>query len=328
MVIATQKRAPLHLCGDIWIDLEILRLVPIVWRRTVAAILRSPGGEMARVNLEALLDVAKEDGFAFGQHQRLVAHRAAQIGRMRSKQQNPRPTDELVHTLSRLFLKLRIARADPFVDQKDVRNLCGGERECESCLHACRIDAGRQRQIYAQLGELLNLAHHSLISASRPIVQAGDQLYVLVASGIAVQGDAGAEQRKRAALHVYQTGRRWVDAGHESQQRRLAGGVATDQAYAVAFLDIHAQILQGVNDNRAVGPAGGVGPHSGVAEGWQSNQAQCVAVVDRNADVHVFEMYVGHGTERPIQYTKNTTGQRILRCTRQARPSRSRSRPG
>src|SRR5262245_3852320 len=105
MVIAAQKSAPLHLGGDVWIDVEILRLVPIVWRSIVAAILPSPGGQIAGVNLEALLDVAEEDGFALGQHQRLVAHRAAQIGRMRSKQQNPCLTDELVHTLSRLLLK-------------------------------------------------------------------------------------------------------------------------------------------------------------------------------------------------------------------------------
>jgi hypothetical protein len=145
-----------------------------------------------------------------------------------------------------------------------------------------------------QLGELLDFAHQILVPVSRPIVQAGDQLYVLVAGRIAVQGDAAAEQRERAALYLNRPGRRWIDASHQPQQRRLSRAVVADQAYAIAFLDIHAQILQGVNDDHTVGPGGGVGSYPGVAEGRQSDQAQRVAVVDRNADVHVFEVHIGH----------------------------------
>ena len=83
----------------------------------------------AGVNLEALFDVAEECDLALGQHQCLVAHRAAQGLRMRRQQQNPGAADELLHPRLSLLLELRVAGADAFIDQQNVRNLRGGERK-------------------------------------------------------------------------------------------------------------------------------------------------------------------------------------------------------
>jgi hypothetical protein len=116
---------------------------------------------------------------------------------------------------------------------------------------------------------------------------------------VAVERDAAPEQRERAAFYFDRARRRRVDAGHDPQQRRLARAIVTDQADAIALLDLHVQILQGVNHDNTVGTAGGVGPYPRVAECRQPDQAQRVAVVDRDADVYILEVHVGHGRPTP-----------------------------
>ena len=154
--------------------------------------------------------------------------------------------------------KTRVAGAEPFVEQQDLRIDRGGDGETEPHQHARGIGAYRQRQVIAELGERLDLRQFALDLVARHPEQQPACHDVFVTGIVSDEPGRGAEQRRNAAVNADRPLAWLVDSGKYAQHGRFAGAVMAENAQLVAVIDRKRHIVERPHDNafrRAVAAA-------------------------------------------------------------------------
>ena len=155
-----------------------------------------------------------------------------------------------------------VHRADPLVEQQDLRLDGGHHTEGEAHAHTGGVGAQRHGEVVAELTELGDVVHLLLHGALGLAEEQAADDDVLVAGDLRVHAHTQVEHGGDAALDHGGTAGRLVDAGEQPQQGGLAGAVVADQSDAVALLEVDVDVAEGLDDDGVVlvatdGAAGG-----------------------------------------------------------------------
>src|SRR5262245_34270778 len=122
----------------------VLRITLLTMARAASgAGLRGAVPEMG-IPVQPLLNAAEENLRSLVQDQRLRAHGAAELDRVRGEHDDLGAADELPDARLRLVPELGISGPDALIDQQDIGRLDRGHGERKPRLHPGRIDARRQ----------------------------------------------------------------------------------------------------------------------------------------------------------------------------------------
>ena len=202
--------------------------------------------------------------------------------------------EELIDAAPGLLLEQGIAGADVLVDEEDVGRADRRHRKGEARRHAGGINAQGEPEIFAELGELLDVGDIVVEPVLGPALEGGDQPDVLIARRVAVERHVGGEERPHRAAHLSAAARARIDSGEDPKQRGLAGTIVADDGDPLALLERHRQVVERVHPEHA-GGTGDIGrADARAAERGQPDETARGPFVDRDLDLDVGEPDVGH----------------------------------
>src|SRR5262245_44905613 len=138
------------------------------------------------------------------------------------------------------LLEIFVADREDLVEQQDVGIQVRRNGESQSHLHAGRVVLQRHVHEVLEPRVLDDGWVQALDVFPRKAVNRRIQVDVFLTRQLNVEADAKLDQRADtgAVRHEQPPGCRTVNAGHELQQRALAGSVAPDQAYRLSLADL------------------------------------------------------------------------------------------
>src|SRR5437764_9518229 len=99
-----------------------------------------------------------------------------------------------------------------------------------------------------EVGERDDLLALGVDLVGREAEQRGGQVDVRLAAVVGMETGAELEQRADAAVHAHGAARGLDDAGHDLQQRRLAGAVLADDAERFAARELERYAIERAKD--------------------------------------------------------------------------------
>jgi hypothetical protein len=175
---------------------------------------------------------------ALAQPQHVVAHLLHEAQAVRHQHDGLAAPSELADLVEALAGEGLVTHRQHLVDQQDVRVDVDGHREAQARVHARRVGLDGRVDEALQLGE-----GHDVVEALLHL-PAGETQHdpvdgdVLAPADLGMEAGAQLDEGRDAAAHHQAAARGPRDAGHQLQQRRLAGAVLADHAERGAGRDL------------------------------------------------------------------------------------------
>ena len=137
-----------------------------------------------------------------------------------------------------------VAHRQDLVEDEDLRQPGGGDREAEPGEHARGVVADRRADEVAEAAEVDDLGHLLLDLAARAAEQQGVQVDVLEAGQLVVEAGAELQDRRQVPAHRRNAGGGLQDPRDHLEQRALAGAVAAHDPQRLAAVDAEIDVAQ------------------------------------------------------------------------------------
>src|SRR4051812_14518131 len=151
---------------------------------------------------------------------------------------------ELGDLAEALPLKLLVTDRKHLVEKEHVGADVRSDGEPEPHEHPRRVRAHGQVDELLELRERHDLVHHLAHPRARQTVDRSVQVDVLAAGEVGMETRAELQERRDSAAGLHVPRGRSDDPGHDPQEGRLAGAVASDETDRLTRLDRHRDISQ------------------------------------------------------------------------------------
>ncbi len=156
--------------------------------------------------------------------------------------------DDGVDALTGFFAEGRIAGAEHFIDQQNIRVSGGGDGKADAGAHARRIGAHGQMQIVAKFAKFDDLRQGFFDLAIGHTQKPPHKAHVLNPGAVDIKPDIIGEEGGNTAPHRALTFISAVDPGQNAQQRAFARAVIANQAHAIACIYFKIQSIKGPDE--------------------------------------------------------------------------------
>jgi len=154
------------------------------------------------------------------------------------------PTANILHFADGFLLKLGIADSENLVDDEDFGLHEGGDSEAETYGHTTRVAFHGGVEVALYTGEVDNLVEFAGDFLTGHAHDAAVHVDVLTASHLGVEAGAHLKEGADAATGADDSGGGGGDGGEKFQQGGLAGAIAADDAYDIAFFHVKSDVAQ------------------------------------------------------------------------------------